>query len=64
MKKFIAMIMVVAMMFAIAIPMSAEVSPKPMARWWDDRRLNTAGLTLLSLYVKNYQSATETEKFF
>lgn len=29
MKKFIAMIMVVAMMFAIAIPMSAEVSPKP-----------------------------------
>ena len=29
MKKFIAMIMVVAMMFAIAIPMSAEISPKP-----------------------------------
>ena len=29
MKKFIAMIMVVAMMLAIAVPMSAEISPEP-----------------------------------
>ncbi len=29
MKKFFAMLMIVAMMFAIAIPMSAEISPKP-----------------------------------
>ena len=30
MKKIFAMLLVVAMMFAIAIPMSAEISPKPM----------------------------------
>lgn len=29
MKKIFAMLLVVAMMFAIAIPMSAEISPKP-----------------------------------
>lgn len=29
MKKIFAMLMIVAMMFAIAIPMAAEISPKP-----------------------------------
>ena len=29
MKKIFAMLLVVAMMFAVAIPMSAEISPKP-----------------------------------
>ncbi len=29
MRKILAMLMVVAMLFAIAIPMSAEISPKP-----------------------------------